>query len=110
MIRLMETTTIQLPGIQTEKHRLKKPPMYKVIMLNDDYTPMDFVVELLCKYFDHSDETAHRLMMTIHLEGSAICGVYPKDIAETKIMRVEAYCRRHGHPLCCKCICEESEE
>ena len=71
-------------------------------MLNDDYTPMDFVVDLLLSFFRHDQETANRLMMTIHKEGSAICGVYPKDIAESKVVRVEAHCRKHGHPLCCK--------
>jgi len=84
--------------------------MYKVIMLNDDYTPMDFVVELLCRYFGHTEEKARHLMMLIHMEGSAMCGIYPKDIAETKVVRVEAYCRKHGHPLCCKCVRDEGEE
>jgi ATP-dependent Clp protease adaptor protein ClpS len=87
---------------QTEKPALKKPPMFRVIMLNDDYTPMDFVVQLLMEFFHHSEEVANRLMMDIHHKGSAICGIYPKDIAESKVMQVETHCRKHGHPLCCQ--------
>ncbi len=89
------------PEIQTEKPALKKPAMYKVIMLNDDYTPMDFVVELLLRFFQHDEESATRIMMRIHQGGSGICGLYPRDIAESKVMQVEAHCRKHGHPLCC---------
>lgn len=98
----MSTSTIQTPQIQTEKPQLKKPPMYKVIMLNDDYTPMDFVVELLCVYFQHNEEAAQQIMMQIHLQGSAICGIYPRDIAESKVARVEAHSRTEGHPLQCR--------
>jgi len=87
---------------QTDKPALKRPPMFRVIMLNDDYTPMEFVVSLLVEFFHHSDETAVKLMMDIHQKGSAICGIYPKDIAESKVMQVETYCRKHGHPLCCQ--------
>ncbi len=75
--------------------------MFRVIILNDDYTPMDFVVQVLMDFFYHSEETAQRLMMDIHRKGSAICGIYPKDIAESKVIQVEAHCRKHGHPLCC---------
>jgi len=98
----MSASTFKTPQIQTEKPELKKPPMYKVIMLNDDYTPMDFVVELLCIYFQHDEESAHRIMMQIHLQGSAVCGLYPRDIAESKVARVEAHSRTHGHPLQCR--------
>ena len=89
------------PEIQTEKPALKKPPMYKVIMLNDDYTPMDFVVGLLCRFFQHDDASATRIMMHIHQDGAGVCGIYPRDIAESKVMQVESNCRKHGHPLCC---------
>jgi len=105
----MSTTTHQTPDIQTEKPKLKKPSMYKVIMLNDDYTPMDFVVELLSRYFQHDESSATKIMMSIHQTGVGICGLYPKDIAESKVMQVEAYCRQHGHPLCCN-IEKESKE
>lgn len=70
-------------------------------MLNDDFTPMDFVVDVLMNHFDKSVETAKRLMLQIHNQGSAICGVYPYDIAESKKLRVEALSQREGHPLRC---------
>ena len=70
-------------------------------MLNDDFTPMDFVVDVLMNYFDKSAETAHRLMLQIHNQGSAICGVYPFDIAESKKSRVESLSQQQGHPLRC---------
>ncbi|MDQ6974179.1 MAG: ATP-dependent Clp protease adapter ClpS [Mariprofundaceae bacterium] len=97
----MSTTIHQTPDIQTEKPDLKKPSLYKVIMLNDDYTPMNFVVELLMRFFAYDDDGAHQIMLCIHQKGMGICGIYPKDIAESKVMQVEAYCRQHGHPLCC---------
>lgn len=93
---------VKLPGIQTEKPKLKKPPMYKVIMLNDDYTPMDFVVELLRSHFGKTHEDATQIMLRIHNEGEAICGCYPRDIAESKVAHVEGYCTAHGHPLKCR--------
>jgi ATP-dependent Clp protease adaptor protein ClpS len=98
----MSAASIQTPQIQTEKPQLKKPPMYKVIMLNDDYTPMDFVVELLALFFQHDESAAQKIMMQIHTQGSAVCGVYPRDIAESKVARVEAHSRAQGHPLQCE--------
>jgi len=103
----MTTHTIEAPGIQTEKPELKKPPMYKVIMLNDDYTPMDFVVDLLCVYFGKSEEDATKIMLQIHHQGQAICGLYPRDIAESKVQQVESYCVSQGHPL--KCVIEADQ-
>jgi len=97
----MDTDIIITPDIQTEKPELKKPPMYKVIMFDDDYTPMDFVVELLKKYFQHDDDSATGIMMHIHKKGLGICGVYPKDIAESKVAQVEAHCRKDEYPLRC---------
>lgn len=75
--------------------------MFRVIMLNDDFTPMDFVVDMLVQIFGHPMEIAHRLMLQIHNQGRAICGVYPYDIAESKTLRVEAISRQEGHPLRC---------
>ncbi|MDQ6954426.1 MAG: ATP-dependent Clp protease adapter ClpS [Mariprofundaceae bacterium] len=97
----MDTDTIITPHIQTEKPILKKPPMYKVIMFNDDYTPMDFVVELLKTYFKHTENSATTIMMHIHEQGLAICGVYPKDIAESKVAQVQAHCCKDEYPLRC---------
>ncbi|MBN4082187.1 ATP-dependent Clp protease adapter ClpS [Mariprofundus ferrooxydans] len=97
----MDTNIIIAPDIQTEKPALKKPPMYKVIMFDDDYTPMDFVVELLIKYFQHNEDSATGIMMHIHQKGVGICGIYPKDIAESKVAQVEAHCRKGEYPLRC---------
>jgi len=97
----MDTTTIYNPEIQTGKPALKKPPLYKVIMFDDDYTPMDFVVELLIQHFQHSEKSATDIMMHIHQQGLGICGIYPKDIAESKVAQVQAHCRKGEYPLRC---------
>ena len=97
----MTSKTIIAPDIQTEKPTLKKPPMYKVIMFDDEYTPMDFVVALLMRCFRHDEQSATNIMMHIHQHGMGICGIYPKDIAESKVAQVEARCRQHEYPLRC---------
>ena len=84
---------------QTEK--TKPPSLYQVVMLNDDYTPMEFVVMVLQHYFQRDLETATHIMLKIHHEGRAVCGVYPKDVAATKVELVLAAARRDGHPLQC---------
>lgn len=89
------------PDIQAEKPQLKKPRMYKVILLNDDYTPMEFVIDILCLFFAKSKEEAEYLMLSVHHQGKAVCGIYPRDIAESKAARVEQYSRQHDHPLQC---------
>jgi ATP-dependent Clp protease adaptor protein ClpS len=81
--------------------RAKPPRMYQVLMLNDDYTPMEFVVMVLQQYFQRDLETATLIMLKIHHEGKAVCGVYPKDVAATKVELVVAAARRVGHPLQC---------
>jgi len=81
--------------------RTKPPSLYQVVMLNDDYTPMEFVVMVLQHYFQRDLETATHIMLKIHHEGRGICGVYPKDIAATKVELVLAAARRDGHPLQC---------
>ncbi|WP_130472652.1 ATP-dependent Clp protease adapter ClpS [Candidatus Magnetaquicoccus inordinatus] len=80
----------------------QEPPMYKVLLLNDDFTPMDFVVELIIKFFQKSMEDSVSIMLNVHHHGSGICGIYPRDIAETKVMQVNRYARDHSHPLCCR--------
>lgn len=89
------------PGLaaELERPRLKPPPQYKVVMLNDDYTPMDFVVEVLQQYFYHPHEKAVQIMLQIHTQGRAVAGIFPAEIAETKVAQVNAYARRHQHPL-----------
>ena len=81
--------------------RTKPPRMYQVLLLNDDYTPMEFVVMVLQQYFQRDLETATLIMLKIHHEGKAVCGVYPKDVAATKVELVVAAARRVGHPLQC---------
>jgi ATP-dependent Clp protease adaptor protein ClpS len=81
--------------------RTKPPRMFQVLMLNDDYTPMEFVVMVLQQYFQRDLETATLIMLKIHHEGRAVCGVYPKDVAATKVELVVAAARRLGHPLQC---------
>lgn len=84
-----------------ERHALREPPMYKVILNNDDYTPMDFVVEILQRFFAMDNDKAHQTMLTIHYRGKAVCGVYTAEIAETRMMQVNGYARQHEHPLLC---------
>jgi len=89
-------------AIQTQKPRLRKPPMYQVVLINDDYTPMEFVVEILQKFFGMSLEQATRVMLTVHTQGKGICGVYSRDVAETKAAQVNQYARQSQHPLLCE--------
>jgi ATP-dependent Clp protease adaptor protein ClpS len=81
--------------------RVEPPPVYQVVLLNDDYTPMEFVVMVLQHYFHRDIETATQIMLKIHHEGRGICGVYPRDVAATKVEMVLAAARRAGHPLQC---------
>ena len=87
--------------VERKTARTKPPRMYQVLMLNDDYTPMEFVVMVLQQYFQRDLETATLIMLKIHHEGKAVCGVYPKDVAATKVELVVAAARRVGHPLQC---------
>ena len=81
------------------KPKLKKPPLFKVMLLNDDYTPMEFVVEVLQMFFGMNREKATQVMLAVHTTGSATCGVYPRDIAETKSEQVNQYAQENHHPL-----------
>ena len=85
-----------------EKVKVKKPDMYVVIMLNDDYTPMEFVIYVLQSVFKKNYEDAKKIMLLIHNEGKGICGVFPLDIAETKANQVIEFARINQHPLECK--------
>ncbi len=82
--------------------QLAPPPMYKVVLLNDDYTPMDFVVDVLLFFFGLQKEQATQVMMQIHLRGRAAVGLYTRDVAETKAMQVIDYAQQHQHPLMCQ--------
>jgi ATP-dependent Clp protease adaptor protein ClpS len=92
------------------KPKLKRPPMYKVVLLNDDYTPMDFVVEILETFFSMSREKATHVMLTVHVHGRAVCGIYTRDIAETKAAQVNQYSRENQHPLLCEIEAVEDGE
>lgn len=83
------------------KPKTKKPSMYKVLMLNDDYTPMEFVVHCLERFFQKNREEATRIMLHVHQRGVGICGVYTYEVAETKVTQVMDFARRHQHPLQC---------
>ena len=87
---------------ETSKPALKRPSLYRVVMLNDDFTPMDFVVEVLMSFFALSEEKATQVMLTVHTEGKAVCGVYTRDIAETKAAQVNQYAAECQHPLLCE--------
>jgi ATP-dependent Clp protease adaptor protein ClpS len=90
--------------LKTEYH---KPSMYNVLLLNDDYTPMDFVTEVLHKFFNMNSDKATDIMLTVHYEGKAICGTYSAEIAETKVDQVMRFSLENEHPL--KCIMDKSE-
>lgn len=84
------------------KPKVKKPPLYKVVLINDDYTPMEFVVHILEAVFNHDRERATQIMLHVHKLGKGVCGVYSKDIAETKVAQVNSYSRENKHPLLCE--------
>ncbi|RZL03405.1 MAG: ATP-dependent Clp protease adapter ClpS [Rubrivivax sp.] len=86
---------------EKETVSLEPPKLYRVVMLNDDFTPMEFVIVVLQEYFRHDIETATQIMLKIHHEGRGVCGVYTKDVAATKVELVLAAARRAGHPLQC---------
>lgn len=88
-------------AIQEAKPKLKRPPLYKVILLNDDYTPMDFVVHILETFFSLPYEVAVQIMLEVHHQGKGICGTYTREVAETKVAQVNLYAREHQHPLLC---------
>jgi ATP-dependent Clp protease adaptor protein ClpS len=88
-------------SVQEAKPKLKRPPLYKVLLLNDDYTPMEFVVQVLETFFRMSREKATQIMLHVHTRGVGVCGVFTRDIAETKVSQVNDYSRRHQHPLMC---------
>jgi len=92
----------QQPGLLTKpKTKTKKPSLYKVLLLNDDYTPMEFVVHVLEQMFRKSHEEAMRIMLHVHQKGVGLCGVYTYEVAETKVAQVIDFARRHQHPLQC---------
>jgi len=92
--------------LEAERSKVKPPPLFKVLLLNDDYTPMDFVVVVLQRFFSMSREQATRIMLKVHKDGVGVCGVFPQDMAATKVEQVTGFAREHQHPLAC--VMEES--
>ena len=88
-------------SVQEAKPKLKRPPLYKVILLNDDYTPMEFVVKVLESFFGMNREKATQVMLHVHTRGVGVCGVFTKDVAETKVNQVNEFSRSNQHPLLC---------
>ncbi|HXG28403.1 MAG TPA: ATP-dependent Clp protease adapter ClpS, partial [Nevskiales bacterium] len=85
-----------------DKPKTAQPPLYKVVMLNDDYTPMEFVVQVLQTYFRMDRDKAVQIMLQVHTQGRAVAGIFTRDIAETKVAQVISYARKHQHPLLCE--------
>lgn len=105
-----DTHSTDFPGgglaLEEARPRVKKPPLYKVVLLNDDYTPMDFVVNVLKKFFSLSDDSATRVMLHVHTRGRGVAGTYIYEIAETKVVQVNDYAQQNEHPL--QCTLEEA--
>jgi ATP-dependent Clp protease adaptor protein ClpS len=87
--------------LEPRRARVKPPPLFKVLLLNDDFTPMDFVVIVLQQFFAMSREQASVVMLKVHREGKGVCGVFPRDVAATKVEQVSAFARQYQHPLAC---------
>jgi len=86
-------------GVVAEKSKLKKPPLYAVLLVNDDYTPMEFVVDVICRFFGKTAEEATEIMLQVHEKGQGVCGIFTREVAETKAARVVQYAQEHQHPL-----------
>ena len=106
-IRIIDISTIKKSSfcddlsLEEAMPELKVPPMYKVIIHNDDYTPMEFVVQILEKFFSMNREKATQIMLHVHTRGKGVCGLFTRDVAETKVAQVNEYSRTHQHPLLC---------
>ena len=87
--------------VQESRPDVEEPKRYKVILVNDDFTPMEFVVEILSIFFNLDEETATRVMLNVHEKGKGVCGIFSKDVAETKVVMVNEFARENEHPLLC---------
>lgn len=96
--------------LEEARPKIKRPSLYRVVMMNDDYTPMEFVVHVLQSFFGMDQEKATRTMLQVHTEGKAVCGVYTRDIAETKAAQVVDYAQQNEHPLQCDIEAVEDED
>jgi len=100
-IRVSESSPLANPLAEVDKPKLKQPPKYQVLLLNDDFTPMDFVVDILRRFFHKSENDATHIMLNVHQQGRGLCGIYPREIAESKVTQVRQSSRSNGHPLAC---------
>jgi len=101
----MSDKSFESTTLEAQHTRTKPPPMFKVLLLNDDFTPMDFVVTVLERFFGKNREQATDIMLKVHNEGAGVCGVYTLDVAQTKVDQVTAFARDNQHPL--QCVMEE---
>ena len=88
-------------ALETSRPEVARPPLFQVVLLNDDFTPMDFVVEVLRSFFNLDQERAVQVMLHVHTRGKGVCGVFTREVAETKVTQVNEYSRAHQHPLLC---------
>jgi ATP-dependent Clp protease adaptor protein ClpS len=102
----LESQRDQELALEEARPEIKLPPMYRVILLNDDYTPMDFVIEILSVFFGMSHDRATQVMLHVHTRGKGVCGVFTFEIAETKVVQVNEFSRQNDHPL--KCTMEKT--
>lgn len=97
-------------AVELAKPKLKRPPLYRVVLLNDDYTTMEFVIEVLQSIFNHSQEQAAEIMLHVHQKGAGVCGIFTREIAETKVEQVVQYAQKNKHPLQCTMEPESDED
>lgn len=97
-------------AVAPAKPKVKRPPLYKVVLLNDDYTPMEFVVEVLEHFFSMNREKATQVMLAVHTQGKGVCGIYTRDVAETKAELVNQAAKDNGHPLLCEVEPSQDDE
>jgi ATP-dependent Clp protease adaptor protein ClpS len=97
----MAKQTQGIPVLEAKRSKLAPPPLYTVVLLNDDFTPMEFVVLVLQKFFSMNREQATQIMLKVHIEGRGVCGVFPRDVAATKVEQVASFARDNQHPLAC---------
>ncbi len=102
----MAASQSKISRVSESKSKEKAPPMYKILLLNDDFTPMEFVIEVLKMFFSMDQEQATRIMLKVHTEGVGVCGIYTSDIASTKVSQVTEFSRKNQHPL--RCVMEEN--
>ncbi|NND00991.1 MAG: ATP-dependent Clp protease adapter ClpS [Gammaproteobacteria bacterium] len=97
-------------ALETARPKLKRPPLYRVVLLNDDYTTMEFVIRVLQAIFHHSEEKAAQIMMHVHQKGTGVCGIFTREVAESKVEQVIQYSQQNQHPLQCTMMPDTGQE